>query len=325
MQSPAVVDPFLLRLQNIMYCNSELPIEPAIRFHCVDRHRSGEYVEMTQLAEAAGGVVTHDVPLDGTLLYQVQLVIGHRALISDVDLLSCRQGKTAWILGALRAIKEVDVWRQLFKQLNNISPYFFARSRAQIDYLKLFDIDATYLPNNEIPYDGIDIHKPKTVLYSGFYWHEKQLPLFFEVARLLPDWIFMVHIGMDQKILAKDAPKNVVLDGTFRDHTAYMQFLASHQYIWIPRTESQWIYPGRSGLSAIASGRPTILPRVGPNNDIPDDVVIKYDTSLTAQEIADIITAEPTVNRNVVKDYLSQCSPQTIWHTIKTRLSNTIH
>lgn len=297
--------------------------DDGLYFRTVGRKLSGESIETRQLAEAAGGEVVYHIPQNGTLVYQVQLVIDDGEQVRrELPALLSRKGKTVWIIGALRPWDELGSCRPIFEAMRRSSNIFFARSHEQCRYLKEYGIDAPYLSVNERAYTPSGYAVPNSVVYSGFVWPEKLTSLFLDVAELMPDWKFTLHVGMNTASLrVASQPENVTMDGRFLDWEEHMKLLSSHKYVWLPRTDSRWVYAGRSGVTAVASGSVAVLPDVGPNDEIPGNVAMKYDKRMTAAQIAQMLKS-PTWSRDreAVNEFLDSVSPVTAWKTISSYL-----
>lgn len=289
-----------------------------IHFSTTTNQQSGEYVAIAQLAEAAGGTLVHDIPAAGVLFYMVNLNI--RVGAEDLKALMTRRGPTAFIVGVLRGWNEVEDWRPYFEFLAKFGAAFFVHHPEQVDYLAKYGIKACFVPCNEAAWRSEAPPEPKSVIYTGFYWNEKDLPMFMRVARLLPDFRFTLHIGMNKDINREALAPNVTPDSRFLGIAEYRELLARHEMVWIPRHPSPWIYTGRSGITAVASRRTAILTAVGPNATVPDDACVKYPHDWSAEQIAGLISSRPKVDSAAVERFLGTVSPAEVWRRMAAEL-----
>jgi len=236
--------------------------------------------------------------------------------VEDLSALHSRKGRTAFIVGVCRGYDELDKWRPYFEELKKISNIFFVRHPDQIDYLRHYGIEAFFIPNNEISYTGNIQYRPNHILYTGFFWYEKDITMFVNVARILQQWNFTIHIGMERATDQSIFPPNIEFNGKFMQANEYRNYLPSFEYIWIPRKRTDSIYSGRSGITAVASGRPTILTDVKTNSVIPDDSAIKYPSYWNAEQIAELISSRPQPNPESVSKFLLSVNPQIVWDFI---------
>ncbi|MDJ0765531.1 MAG: hypothetical protein QNJ97_21295 [Myxococcota bacterium] len=283
---------------------------------------SGEAIEMEQLAQAIGAPVVHTIPESGLLIYIINLVL--RPGADDFRLLAQRCHKSGSpnviIIGTIKGWDELEKWRPYFDTLNKISAAIFVNHPEQKKYLNEYGIDAIIKPINEQAYVGEERYRQNTVLYTGFLWEEKNLDIFVQTAQLLPDWEFTIHTG--QAISqAGSLPANCKLSCGLLSGDQYMAYLASFEYIWIPRKPSTLIYPGRSGISAVASQRPAILTDVLANDIIPNDVAIKYPHQWAARDMADLIAARPRVSPERVVAFIETVSPANVWSVMQRELA----
>jgi glycosyltransferase involved in cell wall biosynthesis len=278
---------------------------------------TGEAVEMAQLARAAGAKVVDDVPPEGPLVYMSNLNIRHG--VQDLPALAERKrrasGTNAVIVGVCKGWGEAETWRRYFSLLDGVADIVFVHHPEQVRYLAQFGVEAVLKPINEERYRGPRRHRPGTVLYTGFLWEEKDLALFVAVAELLPDVCFTIQVGQPVQLDAA-LPDNCELLGGFVPQERYLELLAGYETIWIPRKPTDQIYAGRSGLSAVASGRPVLLPDVGPNDVVPDGVAFKYPPTWSAEQIARLIRSRPRPRPERVARFLERNSPGTVWQTM---------
>lgn len=279
---------------------------------------SGESVEMRQLAEASGARLVHDVPPEGTLLYFVNVHI--RSGAEDLEKLRLRRGLTGYIVGVLDPPERADHWRAHFGRLAEVSDLFFVKHPVQVACLATYGIHARYSPIIERRFEGPPVARPGTVVFTGFYWPEKDIPMILQVARLLPEWRFTIHIPSLVRIDGLQVPSNVALHSQFVPAADYLAFLAKFEYVWIPRSESRWLYAGRSGLSALASGRPALLTDVGPNGVIPTDAAVKYPADWPAERIAELLRSRPQVDAASVRRFVDAAQPERVWADMRVEL-----
>ncbi|MCP4605086.1 MAG: hypothetical protein GY847_31945 [Proteobacteria bacterium] len=284
--------------------------------------QSGESIEMIQLAEAMDAEVVHHVPLSGLVVYMINLNL--RPGTNDFKTLATRKiegsGINAIVIGTLKGWDEAEKWKPYFDVLRKISDIVFVHNLEQKKYLRQFDIDALVKPINEKRYLGNVLPKQGTVAYSGFLWAAKNLKIFQEVARLLPEWRFTIHVGQNTQTHEK-LPSNCIFNGEFITQDRYLEFLAGFEYIWIPRLPNQQVYAGRSGTSAVASGRPAILTDVMANDIIPRDAAIMYPADWTAEKVAELIDSRPCTNPDAVSRFLDSVDPKNVWAIMKDELS----
>ncbi|MBL4888699.1 MAG: glycosyltransferase [Candidatus Lindowbacteria bacterium] len=295
-------------------------------FVTVPNKQSGEWVALEQLAGVSGAEILSQPPEgDGAIIFHINLNLmltqKIEKVISDMEVLFSREQPVAFMIGVCRGWEEVESWRGVFEHLKKLTSIFFVHTQDQIKYLAKYGIEATLIPPNEERYNGSVAFTQKTVVYTGFYWGEKNLRMFIETARLLPDWKFTIQVGMDLPIRQDLMTDNVSANCNFMPPEEYMDFLAGFEYIWLPRTESPWIYAGRSGITAVATGRPAILTDVGPNKIIPDAACIKYSEDSSAEKIAELIRSQPSVDSTAVSEFMEYVSPQSVWKTIESRMS----
>lgn len=286
-----------------------------IYFSAPTDERSGEHLSMAQLARAAGATLVPDVPPDGALLYVVNLNI--RAGLDDLAALRARRGPTAYLVGVLRGAEERETWRPYFEELKRSARAFFVHHPAQVEYLRAYGIAANLVPLWEDRFGGGNRVQAGTVLYTGFYWPEKDLRMVEAVARLLPDRRFVLQIGMDVEIDVSLLPENLELRGGFLPVPAYRALLSSCEYIWIPRKASTWVYAGKSALTAVASGRPTLLSDVLPHATIPRAAALFYPTDWPAERIAELLASRPAPDPSAVAALLDEVAPARVWARIR--------
>ena len=283
---------------------------------------SGESIEMIQLAEAMGAEISTGVPADGLLVYIVNINIRRGA--EDLQALAERKfqraGINVLVVGTCRGWEETEVWRPYFNVVKQVADVVFVHHTAQVDYLRQYGIEAVLKPINERRLSQEVEFEPKTVVYTGFLWEEKDLRSFLETAQLLPDWRFTIHVGNELKTESQ-LPDNCRLHGEFVPQERYLEYLAGHEIVWIPRKRSRWVYAGRSGLSAVASGRPAILTDVPPNDVVPPDVAIKYPPETSPEEIAALIASRPSPDPEAVDRFLESISPEAVWGQIQNELT----
>lgn len=293
-------------------------------FSTIDNHESGEWVAMEQLAEFSGAKIVSGVPpTDGNVIYLINLNLSFRggdALAEHFASLMRNRNKVAFIIGVSRGWEELEVWRPLFEILKRISNVFFVGHPDQVRYLAEYGVEATLIHTNERRLAEQVNYAPGSILYTGFYWSEKNIPMFLETARLLPEWRFTIQIGMNQQLSQNLLSGNVTTESRFLPADRYLRYLAGFEYIWLPRTNSPWIYAGRSGVTAIASGRPAILTDVEPNRMIPPNAAIKYPADWTAERIAELIRSRPIPDPHGVKQFLDEVSPERVWGIMKERM-----
>ncbi len=283
---------------------------------------SGESIEMIQLAEVMDAEITTGVPMDGLLVYIVNINI--RRGTEDLQALAERKyqhgGVNVMVVGTCRGWEETEVWRPYFNVVKQVAHVVFTHHPAQVDYLRQYGIDAVLKPINERRITAEVEHEPNTVVYTGFLWEEKDLQAFIETAQLLPDWRFTIHVGNELQTDAQ-LPDNCRLHGEFVPQERYLEYLAGFEYVWIPRKRSRWVYAGRSGLSAVASGRPAILTDVPPNDVVPADAAIKYPPETTPAEVAALIASRPQPDPEAVERFLDAISPEAVWGQIEAELT----
>ena len=284
---------------------------------------SGESIEMIQLAEVMGAEITTGVPAQGLLVYIVNINI--RRGTEDLQALAERKfqrtGVNVLVVGTCRGWEETEVWRPYFNVVKQVADVVFVHHTAQVEYLRQYGIEAVLKPINERRRVGEVEYQPKSVVYTGFLWEEKDLQSFIETALLLPDWRFTIHVGNELKTESK-LPDNCELHGKFVLQESYLEYLAGFEYVWIPRKRTRWVYAGRSGLSAVASGRPAILTDVPPNDVVPPDVAIKYPPETPPEEIAALIASRPVPDPAAVDRFLESISPEAVWEQIQQELQN---
>ena len=284
---------------------------------------SGESIEMIQLAGVMDAEITTGVPARGLLVYIVNINI--RRGTEDLQALAERKfnhaGPNVMVVGTCRGWEETEVWRPYFNVVKQVADVVFVHHPAQVDYLRQYGIEALLKPINERRIVGEVEYQPKTVVYTGFLWEEKDLQSFIETALLLPDWRFTIHVGNELKT-ESELPENCRLHGEFVPQERYMEYLAGFEYVWIPRKRSRWVYAGRSGLSAVASGRPAILTDVPPNDMVPPDVAIKYPPETTPQQVAALIASRPVPDPAAVDRFLESISPEAVWGQMKDELDS---
>ena len=282
---------------------------------------SGESIEMNQLAQVMGAKVTTGVPPQGLLVYIVNINIrrGTEDLTALAERKFKRRGLNVMVVGTCRGWEETEIWRPYFNVLRQVADLVFVHHPAQVDYLRQYGIEAVLKPINERRYQGDAEYRPGSVVYTGFLWEEKDLQSFLETALLLPDWDFTIHVGSELKTESK-LPQNCVLHGEFVPQERYLEYLAGFEYVWIPRKRSRWVYAGRSGLSAVASGRPAILTDVPPNDVVPADAAIKYPPELTPAQVAELIRGRPSPEADAVERFLESISPEAVWQGMQQEL-----
>ena len=284
---------------------------------------SGESIEMMQLAEVMDAEITTGVPPRGLLVYIVNINI--RRGTEDLQALAERrynhQGINVVVVGTCRGWEEAEVWRPYFNVVKQVADVIFVHHPTQVDYLRQYGIEAVLKPINERRVAAAVEFEPSSVVYTGFLWEEKDLQSFIETAQLLPDWRFTIHVGNELKTESK-LPDNCRLHGEFVPQERYLEYLAGFEYIWIPRKRSPWVYAGRSGLSAVASGRPAILTDVPPNDVVPPDVATKYPPETTPEEMAALIASRPSSDPAAVERFLDSISPEAVWGQIQQELKN---
>ncbi|MCP4674611.1 MAG: glycosyltransferase [Deltaproteobacteria bacterium] len=279
-----------------------------------DNPLSGESIEMIQLAEAMGAEVVYGVPPEGLLVYMINLNLrsGTRDFMELAERRAKRRGLNLFIIGTCKSWEELEKWRPYFKVVKQLSDVIFVHHPAQIDYLDRYDIAAVYKPITEQRYKGSVSPRKGTVVYSGFLWDEKDIKTFVNVARRLPEWSFTIHVG--QNVVSQEAlPNNCIFNGDFIQTEQYLEYLAGFEYVWIPRTPTTQVYAGRSGISAVASGRPAILTDVAANEIIPSGAAIKYPHDWTADQVAELIDSRPRANSDIVEQFLHTVSPSNVW------------
>lgn len=282
---------------------------------------SGESIEMIQLARSIGAQIVHGVPHDGLLVYIVNLNM--RAGTEDLRALAERKhrrsGPNVIVVGVCRGWEETEQWRPYFEVLRQVADVVFVHHPAQIPYLRQYGIEAVLKPINEERYRGAVQPQPRTVLYTGFLWEEKDLATFVETALELPEHQFTIHVGQPLET-SSTLPANCRLHGEFIPQQRYLEYLAGFDTIWIPRKRSPWVYAGRSGLSAVASGRPALLTDVAVNDIVPADVAIKYPAQLPPAELAQLIRARQAPDPDKVGQFLDSISPEAVWGHIERQL-----
>jgi len=283
---------------------------------------SGESIEMKQLAQAIGAELIYDVPAEGSLIYFLNINI-RAAGAKDFEALArralVRRAPTIIIAGVCKGLGDAEKWRRYWTMISRVADLVFVHHRDQVPYLQQYGVDAVLKPINEERYRGPARPQPGTVLYSGFFWDEKDLTTFARVASLLPERRFVLQVGAPP-LNVQGLPPNCELRSEFIPAERYLEFLASHELIWLPRFESRQIYAGRSGISAIASGRPALLTDVNTNAMIPPEVAIKYPADWQPHQIAALIARCPTPERAAVDRYLDSVSPQAVWATMRTEI-----
>ncbi len=287
-----------------------------------NNRKSGESIEMIQLAGAMDGKVVHHVPHQGLLVYMINLNL--RPGAQDFKAMAARRigggGINVILIGTIRGWDELEKWRPYFDVLKQIADVFFVHHPEQAKYLAEYGINAVLKPINEESYLGKERYEPNTVLYTGFLWNEKDLSVFLEVADLLPKWRFTIQVGQDMAV-KETLPPNCSFNGKFIPQEKYLEYLAGFEYIWIPRKPTELLYPGRSGLSAVASGRPAILTDVTPNDIVPEDVAIKYPHTWKPKQIAELIQLKPTVDEKKLGLFLNTITPGKVWGFMKEELA----
>ena len=282
---------------------------------------SGESIEMIQLAEVMGAEITTGVPADGLLVYIVNINI--RRGTEDLTALAERKygaaGPNLMVVGTCRGWEETEVWRPYFNVVKQVADVVFTHHPSQVEYLRQYGIDAVKKPINERRLNAEVEYEPNTLVYTGFLWEEKDLQSFIETAQLLPDWRFTIHVGNELQTESK-LPKNCTLHGEFVPQDRYLEYLAGFEYVWIPRKRSRWVYAGRSGLSAVASGRPAILTDVPPNDVVPPDAAIKYPPETSPEQVAELIASRPAPDPGAVDRFLDSISPEAVWGQMEDEL-----
>jgi glycosyltransferase involved in cell wall biosynthesis len=277
--------------------------------------RSGESVEMIQLAKAIGAQTVKNVPPEGLFIYlnNINIHSGVEYFQALAERKYNRRGKNIIICGVCRSLEETERWRPYFNVLGKISDLIFVHHHKQIEYLRQYGIEAVFKFINEERYCGEDIFEPNTVLYTGFLWEEKNISMIFDVAGLMPSWKFTIHFANVIDLNVAKTPPNIKIVKDFIPQNEYPAFLAKYEYIWLPRRPSPWIYSGRSGLTAVASTRPAIITDVMVNDIIPSDVAIKYPHNWNAKKIANLIKSRPLPNHSSVQSFLDKISPAVVW------------
>jgi hypothetical protein len=242
-------------------------------------------------------------------------------LVLDLPVLQARTGPTVMIVGMLPVGDSFAAMVPLLKQVNALGVAWVCRCWGQVEMLSRIGIQASFLPNNEICYEGPDRHTPKTVLFSGFYWPEKNIPMFLSVAMWLSNWQFVLHAPRVEWRIP--LPDNVRTVATYYDDTReYLEFLANHEYIWLPRFRAMACYQGRSGITAIASGRVVILPDLPVNEEIPPGCAVKYPYEYLPHEIGELIASRPQVDRAAIGMYMATVDPRNVWQLLQNSLAS---
>lgn len=284
------------------------------------RKASGEYIELLQLAAHAGGQVVDEVPPDGDLIYQINMPLELDEIVNGTILsqIAKREGRTIWLVGNMIRLLAHCRMPQILGRMNRISPLWLTRCHDAVNELRLCGIHHAHcIPNNEINVldEGIDF-EPNTICYSGFVWQEKRLDQVIAVAELLPDWRFTVH-ATGSLVEGGTLPDNIQFSAQIIDDLALLRLLARHEFVWIPREPSQFVYPARSTVTAVCSGSTTVVPWVALNMDIPPACRVTYWADETPQDLVRLFRSHPRVNRQAVRSFANRVHPKAVWRDIE--------
>ena len=287
--------------------------------------QSGESVEMIQLAKAMKAEIVHNAPRNGFLLYLINLNMrpGAENFQDLAERKYKQKGINAVLLGVGKGWEDADRLKPYFEVLKKISHIVFVHHPDQIDFLRHFGIEGVLKPISEERYTGPEKFNPNSVVYTGFLWGEKDIKKFIQVAQILPTWQFTIQDGKQTATkhnLNFNLPPNCTLNEDFIPQEEYLDYLAGFEYVWIPRTPSPWVYAARSGITAVASGRPAILTDVPPNAVVPNDVAIKYPFDWSEEQIARLIESRPQVDKDAVDSFLDTVDPRNVWSFMKAEL-----